>query len=127
MTAPERRIYEKGMNPHFWRDLPNRQQRNYYRKQFEQIIRKYGGRTRETVGEQITGKVNSLLKSSNVLPAHKKQNLVRFTTSSILVRQTNVDRAVNASNQDQERRCKVCGTSYRSQAEQRGILRKEKM
>jgi len=41
MSRTERQIYERGMNPNFWRDLPNRKQRNYYRKQFEEVIKKY--------------------------------------------------------------------------------------
>jgi len=70
MTAPERRIYEKGMNPNFWRDLPNRKQRTYYRTKFEQLVSRHGGLMRETVGQLISGRVDFLLKSWDVLPLH---------------------------------------------------------
>jgi len=82
MSRPERRVYEQGMNPNFWRDLPDRKQRNYYRGQFEQVIKKYGLGVRETVGRLIAEKVGELLKTSDVLLDSKNENLGRFTTSS---------------------------------------------
>lgn len=86
MTAPERRIYEKGMNPNFWRDLPNRKQRTYYRTKFEQLVSRHGGLMRETVGQLISGRVDFLLKSWDVLPDHPNQKLGRFTPSYTLLK-----------------------------------------
>lgn len=72
MTRPEQRIYERGMNPNFWRDLNDRKKRNYYRERFEQVVQKYGSGLRETVGQLIAEKVGELLKSSDVLPVQIK-------------------------------------------------------
>ena len=82
MSRPERRVYEQGMNPNFWRDLTDRKQRNYYRERFEQVIKKYGLGIREQVGQLIAEKVGELLKSSDILPDSQNQNLGHFTTSS---------------------------------------------
>jgi hypothetical protein len=68
MSAPERKIYEEGMNPHFWRDLKDRKKRSYSRKRFENVIKKYGTGLREKIGQIITEKVSELLKSSDILP-----------------------------------------------------------
>lgn len=84
MSRTERQIYEQGMNPNFWLHLPNRKQRNYYRKRFEEVIIKYGSGLRETVGQLIAEKVGELLKSSDVLPEYHNRplELGRFTHSN---------------------------------------------
>ncbi|NBB18047.1 hypothetical protein GVN20_01655 [Runella sp. CRIBMP] len=86
MSRPERRTYEQGMNPNFWRDLTDRKQRNYYRGQFEKVIKKYGAGIRETVGQLIAEKVEELLKTSDVLPDSQNKNLGHFTTSNTPVK-----------------------------------------
>ncbi len=75
MSRPERRVYERGINPNFWRDLTDRKQRNYYRERFEEVIKKYGSGLRETVGQLIAEKVGELLKSSDILPDSQNQDL----------------------------------------------------
>lgn len=86
MSRRERRTYELGKNPHFWRDLTDRKQRNYYRNRFEQVIKKYGLGVRETVGRLIAEKVEELLKTSDVLPDLQNKNFGHFTTSNSLVK-----------------------------------------
>ncbi|MCP1385249.1 hypothetical protein [Runella salmonicolor] len=110
MSQPERRIYEQGMNPNFWRDLTDRKQRNYYRGQFEKVIKKYGAGIRETVGRLIAEKVGELLKTSDVLPDPQNKNIGHFTTSSKGVKRLINSTATNTPPTTSQRRCKVCGT-----------------
>lgn len=110
MSRPERRVYEQGMNPNFWRDLTDRKQRNYYRERFEQVIRKYGLGVRERVGQLIADKVGELLKSSDILPDLKNENLGHFTTSNKGVKRPINSAATNTPSTTLQRRCKVCGT-----------------
>ncbi len=60
MSRPERRIYEQGMNPNFWRDLTDRNQRKYNRKRFEQVLTKYGSGQRKTIGRLIVNSYESV-------------------------------------------------------------------
>lgn len=110
MSRPERRVYEQGMNPNFWRDITDRKQRNYYRERFEQVIEKYGLGIRETVGRLIAEKVEELLKSSDILPDSKNQNLGHFTTSSKGVKRPINPTPLQTPLTTLQRRCKVCGT-----------------
>lgn len=110
MTRPEQRIYERGMNPNFWRDLNDRKQLNYYRERFEQVVQKYGSGLRETVGQLIAEKVGELLKSSDVLPDPKNKNLGHFTTSSKGVKRRINSSFINTPSTTLQRCCKVCGT-----------------
>ncbi|WP_298360761.1 hypothetical protein [Runella sp.] len=86
MSGPERKIYEQGMNPHFWRDLEDRKKRNYYRERFEQVVKKYGTGLRETVGQLIAEKVSELLKSLDILPDLKNENLGHYMPSYIAIK-----------------------------------------
>lgn len=110
MSRPERRVYEQGMNPNFWRDMTDRKQRNYYRQQFERVIEKYGLGVREKTGQLIAEKVGELLKSSDVLPDPKSQNLGHFTTSYKRVECNKSLIGCETSANAPLRRCKVCGT-----------------
>ena len=110
MSRPERKVYEQGMNPNFWRDLTDRKQRNYYRERFEQVIRKYGLGVRERVDQLIADKVGELLKSSDILPDLKNENLGHFTTSNKGVKRPINSAATNTPSTTLQRRCKVCGT-----------------
>ncbi len=110
MTRPERKVYEQGANPNFWRDLPDRKQRNYYRKKFAAIIKKYGFGVHECVAELIAEEVGKLLKSSDILPASQKQNLGHFTTSNKGVKRLTKQMPTVNPQMPHERRCKICGT-----------------
>lgn len=63
MTKAEKRMYEQGMSPYFWRDMTDRKKRNYFRCRFEDIIKKYGSGMRETVEELIQNQIEGLLKT----------------------------------------------------------------
>ncbi|RDB07791.1 hypothetical protein DVG78_01680 [Runella aurantiaca] len=110
MTRPEQRIYERGMNPNFWRDLNDRKKRNYYRERFEQVVQKYGSGLRETVGQLIAEKVGELLKSSDVLPDPKNKNLGHFTRSNKGVECPTSSPSLLPVSTTHQRLCKVCGT-----------------
>lgn len=110
MSRPERRVYEQGMNPNFWRDLTDRKQRDYYRERFEQIIKKYGLGVRERVGQLIADKVGELLKSSDILPDLQNQNLGHFTTSNKGVKRLTESLPLQPLPTTLQRHCKVCGT-----------------
>ncbi len=110
MSRPERRVYEQGMNPNFWRDLTNRKQRNYYRERFEQVIKKYGLGVCERVGQLIAEKVGELLPSSEILPDSQNQNLGHFTTSNKGVKLPINLTPLETPTSAYERLCKVCRT-----------------
>ncbi|WP_273215020.1 hypothetical protein [Runella zeae] len=109
MSRPERRVYEQGMNPNFWQDLTDRNQRKYYRQRFEQVVKKYGSGLQEAIGRLIAEKVEELLKTSYILPDPENLNFIHFTTSGKGVKRPNYSTFLQTSESAPKRHCKTCG------------------
>lgn len=110
MSRSELRVYKNGMNPNFWYDLNERRKRNYYRKQFEQVIRKYGLNVGEKVYQLIEEKIEELLIFTEHLSDSSSQKLGHFTASNKEVKYPINLLPLHHSLDTYKRHCKVCGT-----------------